>query len=126
MQGEDRKTDQFYMEMEAVSKQILNLPDNLSTPLHKYGCIRAPLHPLQLRCTPSPYATVRLSRAPRRHGASTLSIRHRIYEKEYLVPKALRTQPRERIALTVLSASSLVFTLPSNISSSNADKISLN
>src|SRR3989337_2767587 len=23
---------------------------NLSTPFHKYGCIRAPLHPLPLRC----------------------------------------------------------------------------
>ena len=57
----------------------------LSTPFHKYGCIRAPLHPLQLRCAPcAVLLRVRLSRAPRWRGASTLSVRHRIYEAEYL------------------------------------------
>src|SRR5208283_1169429 len=56
----------------------------LSTPFHKYGCIRTPLHPLQRRCTPSPYATVRLSRTPCWRGAATLSVRPRIYEMEYL------------------------------------------
>src|SRR3990172_7719394 len=56
----------------------------LSTPFHKYGCIRAPLHPLQLRCAPcAVLLRVRLSRAPRWRGASTLSVRHRIYEAEY-------------------------------------------
>src|SRR3989304_2279746 len=56
----------------------------LSAPFHKYGCIRAPLHPLPLRCAFSPYSTVCLSRAPRWRGASTLSVRHRIYEAEHL------------------------------------------
>jgi len=58
----------------------------LSAPFHKYGCIRAPLHPLQLRCASSPYSTVCLSRAPCWRGASTLSVRHRIYEAEHLDP----------------------------------------
>src|SRR4030043_827077 len=40
----------------------------LSTPFHKYGCIRAPLHPLPLRCASSPYSTVCLSRAPCIHA----------------------------------------------------------
>src|SRR3989304_2125688 len=44
----------------------------LSTPFHKYGCIRAPLHPLQLRCAPcAVLLRVRLSRAPRLRGGST-------------------------------------------------------
>src|SRR4030066_1243381 len=56
----------------------------LSTPFHKYGCIRAPLNPLQLRCAPcAVLLRVRLSRTPRWRGASTLSVRHRIYEAEY-------------------------------------------
>ncbi len=60
----------------------------LSASIHKYGCIRAPLHPPRLCCAPSLYATVRLSRAPRRHGASTLSVRHRIYELKHLVRRS--------------------------------------
>src|SRR3990172_2562860 len=58
---------------------------DLSAPFHKYGCIRAPLHPLPLCCTPcAVLLRVRLSRAPRWRGASTLSVRHRIYEAEHL------------------------------------------
>src|SRR3972149_7855865 len=57
----------------------------LSTPFHKYGCIRAPPHPLPLRCAPcAVLLRVRLSRAPRWRGASTLSVQHRIYEAEHL------------------------------------------
>src|SRR3972149_2324109 len=49
-------------------------------PSRKYLGIRAPLHPLPLRCTSSPYSTVCLSRAPCWRGASTLSVLQAIYE----------------------------------------------
>src|SRR4030065_565162 len=53
---------------------------HVSAPSRKYLGIRAPLHPLQLRCASSPYSTVCLSRAPCWRGASTLSVRQAIYE----------------------------------------------
>ena len=48
----------------------------------KYPGIRPPLHPLPLRCAHSPYFTVRLSRAPRWRGASTLSML-RLFARRY-------------------------------------------
>src|SRR4030066_777993 len=51
-----------------------------SAPSRKYLGIRAPLHPLPLRCASSPYSTVCLSRAPCWRGASTLSVRQAIHE----------------------------------------------
>src|SRR4030066_1160728 len=52
----------------------------VSAPSHKYLGIRAPLHPLPLRCASSPYSTVWLSRAPCWRGASPLSVRQAIYQ----------------------------------------------
>jgi hypothetical protein len=60
----------------------------LSAPSRKYLGIRAPLQQRKLRCAPSPYSTVCLSRAPCWRGASTLSVRQAIYEKVHLREKA--------------------------------------
>src|SRR4030066_572345 len=51
-----------------------------SAPSRKYLGIRAPLHPLPLRCASSPYSTGCLSRALCGRGAATLSVRQAIYE----------------------------------------------
>jgi hypothetical protein len=56
----------------------------LSTPSHKYGGIRPPMHPGLLRCSSVKYYRVFSLLAPCRPGASTPSIRHRIYVREYL------------------------------------------
>ena len=54
-----------------------------SVALHKYSCIRVPLHPPRLRCAPSPYllSTPR-SRRLAGCGASALSVLRRIYEAQ--------------------------------------------
>ena len=46
-----------------------------SAPSRKYLGIRTPLHPLRLRCTPSPYLQVRLGLRLAGRGASTFSVR---------------------------------------------------
>jgi len=56
--------------------------------LHKYSCIRGPLHPPRLRCAPSPYfpSTPR-SRTPCGCGASDLSVPRRICESNTSGPR---------------------------------------
>src|SRR4030065_182738 len=61
-----------------------------SAPSRKYLGIRAPLHPLPLRCASSPYSTVCLSRAPCWRGASTLSVHQAIYETVHYSSASIR------------------------------------
>ena len=56
----------------------------LSTPSHKYDVIRPPMHPGLLRCSSVKYYGVFSLLASCRPGASTPSMRHRIYVREYL------------------------------------------